>query len=167
MVFNVNKQWVLHNFYCKSTLNKYDPFLSEKVWAGGRDLGIVFYRPPMKLREGSVFSRVCRSVCPEEGGPRVTITYDVLELTIRKPPGRPPIQWNPSPSPVQGPPPGGTHGMLSCVSLYTNRWWGHSNLARRSQDIKFFISKPGSAAAVEHAMTSKKADFFVFVGMIT
>ena len=92
MVFNVNKQWVLHNFYRKSTLNKYDPFLSEKVWAGGRDLRIVFHRPLMKLREGSVFSRVCRSVCPEEGGPRVTITYDVLELTIRKPPGRPPIQ---------------------------------------------------------------------------
>ena len=27
MVFNVNKQWVLHNLYRKSILNKYDHFI--------------------------------------------------------------------------------------------------------------------------------------------
>ena len=33
-----------------------------------------YYRPPMKLREGSVFSRACPSVSLSTGGPNVTIT---------------------------------------------------------------------------------------------
>ena len=41
------------------------------------------YRPPMKLREGNVFSRICLSVILFTVG----ITYDALDLD----PGRAPI----------------------------------------------------------------------------
>ena len=48
------------------------------------------YRPPTKLREGNVFSRVCPSVSHSVGGegrgPHVTITHDILDLTIQGPP---------------------------------------------------------------------------------
>ena len=47
------------------------------------------YRPPTKLREDNVFSRVCPSFCPrgQEGGSHVTITHGVLvlHLTLQAP----------------------------------------------------------------------------------
>ena len=47
-----------------------------------------FYRPPPKLREGNVFSRVCLSVCHSlHRGSHVTITLDALDLTIQWPHG--------------------------------------------------------------------------------
>ena len=41
-----------------------------------------YYRPPMKLREGNVFSHVCLST-GGEGGSHVTTTDDALDLTIQ------------------------------------------------------------------------------------
>ena len=40
----------------------------------------IYYRPPTKLLEGTVFSRICR------GGSHVTVTHDVLDLTVLPPP---------------------------------------------------------------------------------
>ena len=42
-----------------------------------------FYRPPSKLREGNVFSRVCLSI--HRGGSLATITHDALDLTVQGP----------------------------------------------------------------------------------
>ena len=44
-----------------------------------------YYRPPMKLREGNVFSHVCQST--GGGGSHVTIIHDALDLTVQGSPG--------------------------------------------------------------------------------
>ena len=44
------------------------------------------YRPPTKLRESNVFSRVCLSV---HRGDHVTITHDAFDLTVQGPPALP------------------------------------------------------------------------------
>ena len=48
-----------------------------------------FYRPPTKLWEGNIL-HVCLSVCLSTGGPNVTITQDVLNLTVQPSPVLPP-----------------------------------------------------------------------------
>ena len=42
----------------------------------------------MKLRQGNIFTGVCLSACLSlqvGGGPHVTITHDVLDLTVQTP----------------------------------------------------------------------------------
>ena len=49
--------------------------------------GSHIYRPPTKLREGNVFTRVLSVILfTGDGGPNVSITYDALDLTIERPP---------------------------------------------------------------------------------
>ena len=52
------------------------------VWEVSWREAACYYRPPMKLREGNVLSRVSLSV---HGGPHVTLTHDALNLTIQGP----------------------------------------------------------------------------------
>ena len=56
-----------------------------------------FYCPPTKLREGNVFTGVCHYV-QLGGGPHMTITHDVLNLTLQTPTDQAlPLQtWGPS-----------------------------------------------------------------------
>ena len=46
-----------------------------------------FYRPPTKLLESSVFSRVCSSICSQGGGggSHVTIIHNTLDLIVHQP----------------------------------------------------------------------------------
>ena len=59
---------------------------------------LYIYRPPMTLREGNIFSRVCLSVISVGKGSHVVITHVALKITIQRP--LPPAAA--LPSPVQG-----------------------------------------------------------------
>ena len=66
-----------------------------------------YYRPPTRLREGNVFSRVCHSVHRGGGGSPCDITHGALDLTVQPTGlGLSPLQtWDPpSPPPDMGPP---------------------------------------------------------------
>ena len=68
-----------------------------------------YYRPPRKLREANVLSRVCLSVYLSTGGgvPCVTITHDALNLSIQRPLAAlvsPSVHRHPQPRPcTEGP----------------------------------------------------------------
>ena len=66
------------------------------------------YRPPTKLLEGNVFSRVCLVILFIGGeGPHVTIIHDALDITVQANPPPPPtwdMETPPGPPPAMGPP---------------------------------------------------------------
>ena len=70
-----------------------DKYTQSHSFPSFTNLEFGFNSPPMKLREGNVFSRVCVSFC-SWGSPNVTITHDALDLTIQAP----------IPSPAPSPP---------------------------------------------------------------
>ena len=88
------------------------------------------YRPPMKLREGNVFTRVCLSVHRGKGL-HLTIVHDALDLTLQAPHIRhgtpqPQPQSQPSTSDILWP------SLETCSNLFTPRmprpnsidiWW--------------------------------------------
>ena len=57
-------------------------------------VGIVYYRPPTKLREVIIFSRVILSSWEGERGFHVTIIHDVVDFTIKGPPRPVPYPLN-------------------------------------------------------------------------
>ena len=83
---NVCRQWTLY-FVSQSCIYRAISFARCRIKYN--------YCPPTKFREGNVFSLVFLCIC-FTGGTHVTITDDILGLTVQPPP----------PSPVQGPGPG-------------------------------------------------------------
>ena len=74
------------------------------------------YQPPMKSREGNLFSHVCMCACLFTMGSHVTITHDVLNIPVQEPQS---WTWDlnlqSSSSDIMWP------GLESCSNLFT---WG-------------------------------------------
>ena len=94
-VFQVASQMARYLIRQENTVYRFlSKLVMERLLKVTHSIIIIFnnYRPPKKLQEGNVFSRVCPSVSLSTGGggSHVTIARDALDL-IQSPPGPHPL----------------------------------------------------------------------------
>ena len=90
-VFQVASQMARYLIRQENTVYRFlSKLVMERLLKVTHSIIIIFnnYRPPKKLQEGNVFSRVCPSVSLSTGGggSHVTIARDALDLIIQSPP---------------------------------------------------------------------------------